>query len=77
MNRVDSLEDGLEELKTKVNDLEAENLENIQENNFAFKFQITSSTNKVKQGKIVKFDKPIHGTGIEDGVFTAPIGNNL
>ena len=71
------------ELKDSIDCIESEiqeihlNLDDVQEKNFAFKFQAGSGTDAVKQGKNVKFDTQIYGTGVQDGVYTAPIGNNF
>ena len=51
-------------------------LDDVQEKNFAFKYRVGSGSGAVKQTEIVKFDTRVYGTGVEDGVFTAPIGNN-
>jgi len=49
-------------------------LDDVQERNFAFKYYIGNSTEAIKSKTVVKFDKQDYGTGVVDGVFTAPIG---
>ena len=68
-NTIDKLE---QELKTEIGEVK-ENLNDVQEKNFAFKYRVGSGTGAVKQYEIVKFDTQVYGTGVEDGVFTAPI----
>ena len=52
-------------------------LNDVQEKNFAFKYRVGTSSNAVKSGKIVKFDTQIYGNSVEDGVFTAQVGKYL
>ena len=54
-----------------------EDLSDVQEKNFAFRYRVGSGSGAVKQGEIVKFDTQMYGTGVEDGVYIAPIGNNF
>ena len=67
------------ELKSNVDCIESEiqeinlNLADVQERNFAFKYRVGYYKDAVKTDQIVKFDTQIHGTGVGDGVFTAPI----
>ena len=49
-------------------------LDYLTERNGAFKYGIITGLDAVKQGEIVNFNKPVYGTGVVDGKFSAPIG---
>ena len=70
-------EERYQELKTEIDEVKADlgevqtNLDDVQERNYAFKY---SGASKVEKNKIVNFNSRVYGEGVNNGVYTAPIG---
>lgn len=73
---IDGITSELDNLKTDLDEAKI-NLDDIQERNHAFKYTLSSGTGAVRQGTRVKFNSRSYGSGVSNGVFTAPIGKNL
>ena len=70
-NEIGEVKDDLSDAKT--------NLDDLQERNYAFKYYVSTSvwTDAVKKGTIVNFDSQDYGSGVSNGQYSAPIGNNF
>ena len=52
-------------------------LDDVQELNYAFKYYVSSGSGAVKPSTVVNFNSQVYGSGVSNGVYTAPIGNVL
>ena len=70
-------EERYQELKTEIAEVKADlvevqtDLDDVQEQNYAFKY---SGASRVEEKKIVNFNSRVYGEGVNNGVYTAPIG---
>ena len=76
--RIEKLEEKLDQVNTDIDDARTD-IDDLQERNYAFKYYVSSWANSgaVKKGTIVNFDSRKYGSGVYDGQYSAPIGNNL
>ena len=84
---IDDVRSDLGEVQTDLNDVKTDlnkartdiddartDLDDVQERNYAFKY---SGASEVKSGTIVNFKSRVYGEGVNNGVYTAPIGKHL
>ena len=73
---IDGLTSELDQVKTDVDDARTD-IDDVQERNHAFKYYVSSSSGAVKSSTTVNFDSRVYGEGVNNGIYTAPIGNDL
>jgi len=63
----------LEKVKTDVKNARID-IDDVQERNHAFKYYVYNNNyGAVKSGTIVNFDRKSYGSGVVNGIYTAPI----
>ena len=52
-------------------------IEDLQEIHYAFRYYLSynSANPMLAKNEVVKFDDCAYGSGVVDGIFTAPVGN--
>ena len=81
-NEIDDLQEKNLEIETDIDNLRKTDLElrthvdDVSEKNYAFKYRVGNGIGAIISYETVKFDTRVYGSGVVDGVYTAPIGNN-